>query len=434
MKRIGMIFALAAVVACNGSGSGTTLQKVTTYPGPVDTSVPFPVYSGCEAPATTYQRTITVDGNAGQTLQAMLDAKTILPGDHLIVKGPQGSVSASRYSQPGLVDSPEWIWIESQGATFTKFDLRDISRIFITGAKVTSSTGNLISFAGTKQVVLADSEIFGTQDSSGWDAAAWLAAPNGINSDNTYCISYLRNKLINLRFGMSIFTRGQTSDVTSLRALAYQNELRNLSGDFIRPNGSNITILSNKAYDGYLSAGDGDANHDDFIQGFAYPLGIEYSNVQIIDNSFVQSTDPGRSFQADYQGISVFDGNFTHYLIRGNTILAGAYHGISMYWGEDGIIENNTVLSTYPGFARNLWISVPKSKGGDLSKNIIVRNNIANQVLANSDNTDVSYSNNAMISPSDAANHFEAMSVINADYDLRLLMNSIWYGKNVGVQ
>lgn len=432
MKRLGMIFTLAAVVACNGSEQGTSVQRAITTPGPVNTSVPYPVYPGCEAPAVDYRRTITIDGNMGQTLQALLDAKSLLPGDHVIVKGPQGSVSASKYSQPALVDSGEWIWIEAQGATFSKFDLRDISRVFITGALITAPTGTLVSFAGTSQVILADSEIYGARDSSGWDAAAWLAAPNGISSDNATCVSFLRNKLTNLRFGMSIFTRGQTSDVTSLRALAYQNELRNLSGDFIRPNGSDITILSNTSYDGYLGAADGDANHDDFIQGFAYPLGIEYSNVQIIGNYFQQTTDSARAFQADYQGISVFDGNFTHYVIRGNTVLAGAYHGISMYWGADGIIENNTVLSTYPGFGRKLWISVPKSKGGDLSRNIIVRNNIANQVLPNTDNPGVSYSQNATILPADAGNHFEAMDVVNADYDLRLLMNSIWYGKSVG--
>ncbi|MES2527877.1 MAG: hypothetical protein V4598_12365 [Bdellovibrionota bacterium] len=431
MKKSGMIFALAVIVGCNTSKDVSTGEKAT-IPGEIDVTKPYPVYPGCESPAGQYNRTIVLDGNAGQTLQAELDAKRILPGDHIILTGPQGSVSASRYSQPGLVNSSQWIWLDSQGATFTKFDLRDISRIFISRAKITSPTGNLFALAGAQQIVLADSELYGTQDSSSWDPAAWMAAPNGINSDNATCVSFVRNNLLNLRFGMSIFTRGQTSDVTSLKALALNNELRNLSGDFIRPNGSDITIQGNKAYDGYLNAADGDANHDDFIQGFAYPLGIRYSNVQILHNYFLQTTDSSRLYQSDYQGISVFDGNFTDYLIRGNTVLAGAYHGIAMYWGEDGVIENNTVLSIYPGNARKLWISAPKSKQGDLSKRIVIRNNITNQIVANADNTGVSYSTNAVILPGDAGNHFESMDVINSDYDLRLLMNSVWYGMNVG--
>lgn len=426
-----MIITLLAVVACNTKENPVS-EKITSMPGNVNTAVPFPVYPGCSAPATTFKRMYVLDGNSGQTLQNALLSKSVQPGDHIIVKGPQGSFSLSKYSNPELVTTNDWIKVESQNAVFSNFDIRDVSKFLILNAKVTRSSGNLANIAGANNIVIADSEFYGAADSSSWDAAAWIAAPSGINSDNSTCVSYLRNKLTNLRFGMSIFTRGQTSDVTSLRALAYKNELRNLSGDFIRPNGSNITIQENKAYDGYVSAADGDSNHDDFIQGFAYPLGIRYSNVKIIGNYFLQTTDSTRPLQSDYQGISVFDGNFTDYVIRGNTILAGAYHGIAMYWGENGLIENNTVLSIYPGFGRKLWISVPKSKGGDPSVNVVVRNNISNQVVANTDNPDVSYANNAVILPADAANHFEAMDVLNSDYDLRLLANSIWYDKNVG--
>lgn len=431
MKKSWMIIALATIAGCNPSRETATNEKAV-IPGVVDVTKLFPVYPGCENPAADYKRTIIIDGNSGDSLQARLDSKSILPGDHVILRGPQGSVSASRYSQPGLVNSSEWIWLESQGATFTKFDLRDVARIFISQAKITAPSGNLFALAGASHIVLADSEIYGTLDSSAWDPAAWLAAPNGINSDNATCVSFIRNNLTNLRFGMSIFTRGQTSEVTSIKALALNNELRNLSGDFIRPNGSDVTIQGNKAYDGYLNAADGDGNHDDFIQGFAYPLGIQYSNVQILNNYFLQTTDSSRLYQSDYQGISVFDGNFTNYIIRGNTVLASAYHGIAMYWGEDGIIENNTVLSIYPANGRKLWISVPKSKQGDLSKRIIVRNNVANQILANADNTGVSYVNNAAIIPAEAGNHFESMDVVNSDYDLRFLMSSVWYGMNVG--
>lgn len=426
-----MIITLLSMLACNTKQSATS-EKITSLPGSVNTSVPYPVYPGCEAPATDYKRVYVLDGNAGQSLQNALMMRTVFPGDHIIVKGPQGAFSVSRYTNPELVNTTDWIKVESQGAIFTNLDIRDASKVLIINAKISRTTGTLANIAGANNIVIADSQLSGVDDSSGWDAAAWLAAPSGINSDNSTCVSYVRNKLLNLRFGMSIFTRGQTSDVTSLRALAYKNELRNLSGDFIRPNGSNITIQENSAYDGYVSAADGDSNHDDFIQGFAYPLGIRYSNVKILDNYFLQTTDSSRPLQSDYQGISVFDGNFTDYVIRGNTILAGAYHGIAMYWGENGLIENNTVLSIYPGLGRNLWISVPRSKGGDASVNITVRNNISNQVLANADNPDVSYSNNAVIAPAAAANHFEAMDVVNSDYDLRLLVNSIWYGKNVG--
>jgi parallel beta-helix repeat protein len=216
-----------------------------------------------------------------------------------------------------------------------------------------------------------------------------------------------------------------------IRGLALNNEIRNISGDFIRPNGSEVLIQGNKAYDGYVSQEDGDGNHDDFIQGFALN-GVPYVNVHIIDNFFQDYTLPNRKYIGYYQGISVFDGEYNNYVVRGNTVIGGAYHGISFYGGNNGLIENNTVVSSYPGFARKFWIYAPPTKAGVPASNITIRNNFTNSIPATT--SDVTLSNNAIVPASSVADHMVKYDIPNAQYDLHLKSTSIYYGKNIGDQ
>ncbi|MES2854586.1 MAG: right-handed parallel beta-helix repeat-containing protein, partial [Bdellovibrionota bacterium] len=181
---------------------------------------------------------------------------------------------------------------------------------------------------------------------------------------------------------------------------------------------------NNRILDIYLSAADGDANHDDAVQGFALN-GAIYDNVIIENTYIVESTSATRPFKATHQGISVFDGLYTNMKVRGNVVLAGGYHGISIYGGKNVVIEKNTVISTYPG--RTLWISAPKSKEGVLPDNTIVQNNVASSYTLASG---VQSINNFTVSNPSAS--FVQFDLSNALYDLHPAAGSAIYGKGAG--
>ncbi len=423
MKKLYVASALLVL-----SFKASSAQTLSTQPGTQTSSIST-VYPGCELPAKTYSRTITLDASKGDTLQSYFTKKLIQPGDHIILKGPQGKFLTSKYTNPSLVDNKQWILIEGSGALFTQIDVRDIGRIAFTKVSV---SGGAVTFGGANNVVFYDNKVFGGADSSRWEVRDWLAIHSGVASDNSKCVSITKNLLMNLRFGITASTRAKISSESAVNVLIHENTLKNLSGDFMRPIGSNITISNNNASDGYVSIADGDSNHDDFIQGFAYPLGIEFSNVKVLNNSFQETTNSNRRFQSSYQGISVFDGLYTNFLIKGNTLLASAYHGIAMYWGRDGIIENNTVMSTYKIKPRNFWIRVTDSKAGVSAKNITVRNNIANAVILSKVAGAVTASNNYAIPSEQGSKNFVKFDVVNEIFNLNLLPSSLAYGKGAG--
>ncbi len=406
------------------TGSNPLLPQLGIYP----ITQGFPVYQGCSVPDTTYTRQVVLDGNLGQTLASHFGTKAVRPGDHIIVKGPQPAFKISQYSNAELVNTTKWIRIEGQGAVFPSMSIGGVGKILIHKVRVLSPTGLLFHLAAANNIVLADSEFYGALDSSAWEFYDWMNAPGAINSDNSNCVSVLRNKVKNARGGITISNRGTTVETASKKALVLNNDLRNISGDFMRPLGSDITMQYNILLDGYLSQAEGDGNHDDFIQGFAL-TGVPYTNVKILDNYIVNNTTPGRRFVSDYQGIAVFDGVYSNFVIARNIVIGGAYHGISMYGGQNGLIENNTVMSDYPAFGRSYWIGTFNKKGGEPSVNVTVRNNIANAVFGSPGAT---LTNNFNIKPVNAALEFLAFDVLKTKYDLRLKSTSLIYGKNAG--
>lgn len=393
----------------------------------------YPVYPGCASPATSYKRVIILDGARKEYLSDFLASGQLKPGDHVIVKGRQGNFVTKTGGYPALETSTEWIKIEGQGAIFNKIDIRGLQKILIHNVTVSdkSTSPRLVSVTGGRDVIFADSKLLSVQYSSKFTVDDWLTVPMGILSDNTKCVSILRNSLLNLRHGIFVTTRGQVSQETIVNGLVQGNELRNISGDFLRPLGSNISLIGNKGFDGYVSLEDGDGNHDDFIQGYALPLGIDYKNVKIYNNEFVENTNYFRKFKSSYQGIVIFDGLYSKFHIKNNKVLGSAYHGINIKWGKDGIIENNTVLSISD--LRRHWIYVSLSKQGDLSSNIQIRNNISNAVLVAAGNeVGTVMQNNFSMAYGAMGLNFVAFNIIKSTYNLTLLPTSAAYNKNAG--
>lgn len=147
------------------------------------------------------------------------------------------------------------------------------------------------------------------------------------------------------------------NDVHTIRSDAF---------DFIGVHG--VRINNNEFRDFRPSAGD----HADAIQFWLTDTHPFSEDVEIIGNTILLGEGDA------YQCIFIETKNpvfaFSRFRIAENVIYNGSSHGITVYQGEDIVIENNTVL-TAPGFDRVASIYALESKGL-----VTIEKNIAGQI------------------------------------------------------
>ncbi|MDB5195320.1 MAG: putative glycoside hydrolase [Parcubacteria group bacterium] len=363
-------------------------------PAPVIVPVPpvppgsYAVYPGCQAPATSYANTIYVDPAHGsdtgdgtqatpyKTLETVLAQNKLKTDTHVVMlPGDHGFIFADSYSNTTLSNaSSGWVWLDFQpGATADWMDIRSMHRWLITNAVVSRAPAGrtLLSMGSSGNMVIADSQLYTAKDSSGWTIDQWLNDANsGISGDDSVCVSLLRNRITNVRFGIAVFSRvnSPTPSDNSIKVLMEGNVIKNFSADGIRPNGTDITIHNNGIYDAYVSGPDGDWNHDDGIQGFATG-GAVYGNV-IIDHNWVQESTggPNRALYSSLQGISSFDGVFTDSRVTNNVVLVSAPHGISWYNVRNFTIDHNTIANITNN-GNPTWVLMINSDSSDVVSN-----------------------------------------------------------------
>jgi hypothetical protein len=232
--------------------------------------------------------------------------------------------------------------------------------------------------------------------------------------------------------GIQAYVRdsNMNQEIQSLKVLIKNNLIKNISADFMRPIGSDITIDGNIGLDHYVSTSDGDANHDDFIQGFAYPIGTEFSNVKITNNFYQSSTDISRMYQSAGQGIVIFDGLYTNFQIENNTIISDHWHGITVYWGKDGVIKNNTVMAIDDTTGRYMWIQSERDKSGKHNpENVVVTNNVANRFRLNANTVG---RDNVTVNRVEVADHLVEFSPYELTFDAALKEGSFYYQESTG--
>jgi len=436
-------------------GSGVPSIPVPVYNS---TAVPatltgggFEVFPGCELPPASYARTLYFDpvngndstGNGSfakpyAKVGTFISSKLVKAGDHLILlKGDHGSISANSASMPALLNTTSWIWIDGQaGAIVGQINLQAVSRWLITGVDVTgvmaSGTANLYEVAVTSSshVIFAKSKIYPAADSSAWTFSDWMLNNTAVFSRNSQCATYYQNDIRNVRFGIIMQSDAATYPSNSLKTLVKLNNIDGFSADAMRVIGSDLLVQRNQIKNIYLSAADGDANHDDAIQGYALK-GAVFENVYVDGNYIQESTDPNRQFNASMQGFSIFDGLYRNVVAVNNVIITSAYHGISFFGTEGGLIEHNTLASP---INRSLWISVPKSKPDPVTgvvtppKNVVVKNNIVAAMGTIAGNTVTS--NNIVVT--NEALNFVKFDLITNTFDLHLLTTSPAYGAGAG--
>lgn len=407
----------------------------------------FPVYGDCAKPSKTFARTVYVDPSAAddagdgskakpfRTLAKTLAAKKLLGGDHVILlPGDHDAVQVSKYTNPELVGSKSWIWLDFQaGATVKTLVVADMSSWLVTRAEVSADSSvaktALVSFGSSTDMILADSHLYTVKDSSGWKAAEWIAtAANGISVRNGSCISLVRNKVLNTRFGIAVFTDAKMRPDSSMKTLAQGNEVANFSGDGMRVIASDVTIERNYVHDVYVNAADGDDNHDDGLQMWALD-GATFDNIRIEGNWFQESTDAARPLQNELQGIDDFDGVNTHVVITNNVVLASAYHGIALYGSQDSSIDHNTVANPTAN-GHKLWVGVFDTKGSMPSKNITATDNAAVSFSFSMATTGFVNTNNIVVSdPTAAYTTFDTAKML---FDFTPKAGSVLAGKGAG--
>ena len=210
--------------------------------------------------------------------------------------------------------------------------------------------------------------IFGALDASGWTAQDWMEVPSGLALNNTESTGQIArdNYVLNTRFGISLSGNG---------ALAEGNVVDSFSGDGMRATFHNQTLRRNIIRNIYVSGEDGDQNHDDGIQCFLNNKGTgRVENVTLEENLIISCTDDALPFRAQMQGIGFFDGPLVGFKIRGNLVLNNTWHGLSIYDGQNCLIEDNVVFSRWTN-REQPWLLLGDKKK-EASGNI-VQNNFA---------------------------------------------------------
>lgn len=309
------------------------------------------------------------DGSAAKPWPALAETAqagklaALKAGDRLLLRsGKHGSVQIAG-DNPGMVliaaekgQTPQLArLVLGQGSNWT------FRGLTISPAFGEPYAGNMVQFGEggpSKDLVLEDCFIYSTLDTSAWTTENWMKANSGVlMGRNGTRITLRNNHILNTRFGLNI---------CSFEALVEGNIISDFSADGIRATRDGAVVQYNVIKNCYVSAGEGDANHDDGIQCFLFNKGTgTVKNVAVRGNVLVNREDPQQRFPASMQGIGFFDGPLIGFTIADNVVVSGAWHGIALYDAQDCTITGNTVL-TQPGTEKTKsWIMLgtkPKVK------------------------------------------------------------------------
>lgn len=405
---------------------------VDPAPAPQPVPTAFEVYPGCAAPSATFTKTIFVDSMNGNDVGAdggplnpfktFVGAK-LLGGEHVVVMpGDYGQITQKTI--PGL-NSGKWTWLDFQkGATSGFVAMTGVSKVILTGLEASGKAQNkyVIDFAKSSDIVIANNAVMSVK-AMPTTAADWMALSSGISFDGSRCVSVLNNKIQYVRHGLAPGKQGLDPATNSAKQLIKGNVITDFSGDGARMNGSDLMFIGNTFKDGHVGQANGDGNHDDMIQGFKLDGGW-YENILVEGNTFIDNASANKVFPTEYQGVCIFDGVFKKITVRKNILLVGAYHGISLNGVTDGLIENNTVISTS---SKGLWIRSGAGKKGEPVVNMVVKNNLATKLVSN--NWTVNTNNFAVANP---ANEFVQFDKVNGVFDMHLKQTSQFFGKGAG--
>ena len=219
-------------------------------------------------------------------------------------------------------------------------------------------------------IIFRANQISSVDDSLGWSEADWINKPFLVGlASNASCTTIFGNRFFNLRNAVG---------VSAPNTLVEKNYFERLGNDAIDFSTSDIVIRSNVIKDGHNT--NSEALHADGIQGWSIKDATN-SNVVIDANVIVKTGDPLKSYM---QGISLFDGKWDKLTVSNNVVVTNHWNGIALYGVSNALVINNTVVATHPQ-SQLTWINVTDSKDKRPSSNVVIRNNVAPQLMFKGD-------------------------------------------------
>lgn len=254
-----------------------------------------------------------------------------------------------------------------------------------------SYTGNIVSLgeAGTStDLVLEQSVVFDAADTTAWTAAQWMGARSGIlMGRNGTGLTVRTTHVYNVRFGIAI---------TSFDSTVEGNLVANFSGDAIRVTRDGDKVIDNVIKNAYVSAADGDDNHDDAIQCFLFNVGTgTVRDVTLKGNVVVNRETAAQPLTNQLQGIGFFDGPLVNFVVEDNVIFVDHYHGVSLYDAQGSRIVNNLTYTRWGG-AAHPWVMLGQKLG--MAAGNVVHDNVAHSFDLAADVT-VDAANNTVVTP-----------------------------------
>jgi len=220
----------------------------------------------------------------------------------------------------------------------------------------------------SSKLIVEDCFIYSVLDTSAWTAKDWVEKPaSGIWLGRHGKGHVARNNyVLNTRFGINL---------CAPECLCEGNVVANFSADGIRATRDGQTIQYNVIKNNFVSARDGDANHDDGIQVFLFNVGTgTLRDITLRGNIILAREQDGLPFPNPLQGIGCFDGPLINFTVEKNLVCVNHYHGISLYDAQGCVIRDNTCFSRWKDRARP-WVMLGQKK--NQAKGNTVRDNLA---------------------------------------------------------
>ena len=241
--------------------------------------------------------------------------------------------------------------------TCTNLVFNGKGKVTIRSKGQTSADVPLVSVLGGQGNVVQWCYIHTAASRTGWQAAQWLKARDGVFVEGDDC-KISNNTIHNVRTGITL--RGWSCDAMS-------NTIDGFCVDGIRMLADYTTAADNVIMHSFMGNPN---NHNDAIQlwsaSAANPQEGILNGVIIQRNRiFNRSTAPGGL--REMQGIGCFDGVIRRALIRDNLVQTDHYHGITLGVAEYCTISGNTVIGSDPAGIRQPWIMIGTNKTNRLS-------------------------------------------------------------------
>lgn len=252
------------------------------------------------------------------------------------------------------------------------------------------------------ELIVEDCFIFSTLDTSAWTGKDWVDKPaSGIWLGRHGRGHVARNNyILNTRFGINL---------CAPECVAEGNVVANFSADGIRVTRDGQVVQYNVIKNIFVSARDGDDNHDDGIQAFLFNKGTGMlRDVTVRGNVILARETDALPFPNGLQGIGFFDGPLVRFLVESNVVLVNHWHGVTLGDAQESLVQHNACFSRWPDRAKP-WVQVGQKK--NQARGNTVRHNLAHSFDFKAD-AEVKAENNRPVTEAEFKQRLAALAAV----------------------